>query len=159
MSNIKDKIKFVNYNIDFLNHSWKWLQDSEIKKLTNTPSFTQQQQQEWFLSLKLKSDYFIRGIKYNKKMIGVVGLKNITKTLGEYWGYIGEKEYWGKGIGKEMISYIINIAKEKDLKIIYLKVNSSNKRAIRLYEKEGFFLNKEKSTTESLYMEYILAVN
>ncbi len=149
-------IDFIFYDSQLLKKSWVWLNDIEIKRLTNTPDFTQDEQKKWFLSLKHKSDYFIKGVKYNETIIGVVGLKNITRISGEYWGYIGEKEYWGKGIGKKMILYIINIAKEKKLKTVYLKVIPSNKRAINLYEKTGFVLNKEKSTLESLYMEYVL---
>ena len=36
-------------------------------------------------------NYFVKGIKYNRERIGVIGLKNITKDTGEYFGYIGEK--------------------------------------------------------------------
>ena len=92
------KIKFVEYNEIFLEKSWEWLNNKEIKYLTCTPDFTKEQQKKWFLSLKDKKDYFIKGVLYNDTPIGVVGLKNITNTNGEYWGYIGEKEYWNKGI-------------------------------------------------------------
>ena len=91
-------IEFVKYNETFLEKSWEWLNDKEIKYLTFTPDFTREQQKEWFLSLKDKKDYFIKGVLYNDIPIGVVGLKNITDINGEYWGYIGEKEYCNKGI-------------------------------------------------------------
>ena len=132
------KIKFVEYNEIFLEKSWEWLNDKEIKFLTCTPDFTKEQQKKWFLSLKDKKDYFIKGVLYNNTPIGVVGLKNITDTDGEYWGYIGEKEYWNKGIGKDLINYIFRYSYILNLKEIYLKVIKDNIRAIKLYQKMNF---------------------
>lgn len=132
------EIKFVEYNEIFLEKSWEWLNDKEIKYLTYTPDFTKEQQKEWFLSLKDKKDYFIKGVLYNDTPIGVVGLKNITDTDGEYWGYIGEKEYWNKGIGKDLINYISHYSCILNLKEIYLKVIKDNIRAIKLYQKMNF---------------------
>lgn len=132
------EIKFVEYNEIFLEKSWEWLNDKEIKFLTCTSDFTKEQQKKWFLSLKDKKDYFIKGVLYNDTPIGVVGLKNITNTDGEYWGYIGEKEYWNKGIGKELINYISHYGYILNLKEIYLKVIKDNTRAIKLYQKMGF---------------------
>lgn len=142
------KIKFVEYNEIFLEKSWEWLNDKEIKFLTCTPDFTKEQQKKWFLSLKDKKDYFIKGVLYNNTPIGVVGLKNITDTDGEYWGYIGEKEYWNKGIGKDLINYISRYSYILNLKEIYLKVIKDNIRAIKLYQKMNFkeFLEENNLT-------------
>lgn len=145
-------IEFIEYDKKFLKLSWEWLNNLDIKMLTNTPDFSKEQQNEWFLSLGSKKDYYLRGILFDGRRIGVVGLKNITSTKGEYWGYIGDKEYWGKGVGKRMINYIIEVAKETNLKIIYLKVLKSNDRAISLYSKMGFEIIKEKGNSNELYM-------
>ncbi len=37
-------IQLVKYDIDFLNLSWKWLNDSDLKQLTDTPDFSKNQQ-------------------------------------------------------------------------------------------------------------------
>ena len=145
------KIKFVEYNEIFLEKSWEWLNDKEIKYLTCTPDFTKEQQKEWFLSLKGKKDYFIKGVLCNNTPIGVAGLKNITDTDGEYWGYIGEKEYWNKGIGKELINYISHYGYILNLKEIYLKVIKDNIRAIKLYQKMGF--KKLLKENDLIYMK------
>jgi RimJ/RimL family protein N-acetyltransferase len=134
-------VKFTEYNRIFLEQSWKWLNDREIKMLTMTPDFTKEQQELFFESLLRRTNYFIQGILYDDLPIGACGLKNITEQDGEYWGYIGEKEYWGKGIGKEIMKYIISVAKEKQLKTIYLHVSETNLRARKLYEKNGFIIN------------------
>lgn len=57
----------------------------------------------------------------------------MTDTDGEYWGYIGEKEYWNKRIGKELINYISHYGYILNLKEIYLKVIKDNTRGIKLY--------------------------
>lgn len=134
-------INFTEYSQEFLEKSWEWLQDPEIKYLINAPDISKEQQQQWFDTLPLRKDYFIKGISHNGKPIGVLGLKNIdlTNKKAEYWGYLGEKEYWGKGLSPQMFEYILKIAKEHyNLEQIYLKVISENIRAIKAYEKVGF---------------------
>ena len=42
------KIKFVEYNEIFLEKSWEWLNNKEIKYLTCTPDFTKEQQKNGF---------------------------------------------------------------------------------------------------------------
>lgn len=84
-------IKIETFDIEYLNKSWIWLNDNEIRKLTMTPKFTQQEQIIWFNSLSDNKNYSIQGVNYNEERIGVIGLKNITKDTGEYFGYIGEK--------------------------------------------------------------------
>lgn len=132
------EISFVPYSDLFLKKSWDWLNDSEIKKLTNTHDFTKEDQKRFFNSLKSRNDYLIKGIIFNKIPIGACGLKNITNSDAEYWGYIGEKEFWGKGFGKEILDFMINCGIKMNLSSIYLNVIKENKRAIKLYQNFGF---------------------
>ena len=138
-----DKISFEPYDEKYLELSWKWLNDPETKQLTLTPDFDKESQQSWFKTLGSKKDYYLFGVLFGGNPIGVCGLKNIKDSEGEFWGYIGEKTYWGKGIGKIMIDYIIQFAHQLDLKSLYLKVWTNNLRAISLYEKNGFNLKKK----------------
>jgi RimJ/RimL family protein N-acetyltransferase len=49
------------------------------------------------------------------------------------------KEYWGQGIGTELIKYLIHWAKESDIiKKINLRVRTDNVSGINLYKKLGF---------------------
>ena len=135
-------IKFVKYTRIFLEKSSGWLNDNEIKKLTMTPKFSQKVQSEWFENLENRTDYYIWGIEYNNIPIGAVGLKHIDyeSAEAEYFGYIGEKELWGKGIGKSMMLYIQNRAEMLGIKMIYLRVADYNLRAINLYKKMGYLI-------------------
>lgn len=138
MSN--NNLKFVSFSHVYLQKSWDWLNDEEIKKLTSTPDFTRQQQRDFFDSLPRK-DYKVWGMEFDDNPIGVVGLKKITPSSAEYFGYIGEKEFWGKRLFPIMLQFILLEAKLLDIKFIYLKVHSDNQRAIRAYQREGFTIS------------------
>lgn len=138
-------IELVPYTKRIMELSGKWLNDEELRTLTNAPVFTKSEQQKWFQALHKQEQYEIWGIRVNQTDIGACGLKNITKTDGEYWGYIGEKKYWGKGIGSKVMELIIELAKQKNLDSIWLNVIDDNIRAIRLYEKYGFVKKNEQN--------------
>ncbi|MFO7883122.1 MAG: GNAT family N-acetyltransferase [Kosmotogaceae bacterium] len=73
------------------------------------------------------------------------GPKLRTKHSGEF-GITVLKEYWGMGIGKTMVSYLITWAKNLGtVRKIDLKVRSDNKRAIDLYKRMGFEIEGEIS--------------
>ena len=131
-------INLVEFDVLFLKKSWKWLNDKEIKEMTDTSDFTKKDQIEWFNSLSKNKKYKIWGVMLEKKPIGACGLKKIKNKKAEYWGYIGEKNEWGKGYGKEMMNLVEKKAKEIAIKEIYLKVKENNKRAINLYIKSNF---------------------
>lgn len=132
-------IEFVKFDIRFLEKSYEWLSDNEIRQLIDSPKISKAEQMCWFQNLPNKKDYYIKGVLVDKKPVGCVGIKHIDITRGEYWGYIGEKSYWGKGIGSLMVTQMIKDANEKFcLKELILKVLISNKRAVGLYKKIGF---------------------
>ena len=141
----------VEYDLIFLKKSWEWLKNPELKALTLTPDFTQQDQEIFYNSLPQRMDYWIQGIKEDAQPIGAMGLKNITKLEAEYWGYIGEKDYWARGIGSYMLEEALKKAKELGLQKIYLNVSAENERAKKLYEKMGFH-----KTTDAAVEKYEL---
>lgn len=49
-----------------------------------------------------------------------------------------KKEYWGQGIGTEMLKRIFEQAKKMKIRVIELEVISDNARGINLYHKMGF---------------------
>lgn len=138
-------INFSEYDEDFLHKSWQWLNDSEIKKLTLTGDFTREQQFAFYNSLPNRHDYKIWGVKDNDHKIGAIGLKKILNHEAEYFGYIGEKDYWNKGISKIMFEFILKQAQSLNIERIYLYVSKENKRAIKSYMKNNFVILKENS--------------
>ncbi|WP_105720616.1 GNAT family N-acetyltransferase [Cronobacter dublinensis] len=149
-----DRITLTSYDREFLELSWIWLQDPEIKKLTLTSDFTREQQRAFFNSLNDRKDYLIYGIQLGTKKIGVAGLKNIKNDVAEYWGYIGEKDLWGKGIGKFVIEEIERIANNLGIEKLYLKVSEFNPRAIKAYHKSGFVISNSQNNV--IFMEKVI---
>jgi RimJ/RimL family protein N-acetyltransferase len=136
----KEQLYFEVFSKQYLDKSWEWLNDPEIRYATNTPIFTKDEQVSWFKSLKDKTDYLIWGVAVNDIKIGVVGLKNITDTTAEFFTYIGEKSFWGKGFGKQMLLFARDYACViLHLNILTLKVLHGNIRAINLYKGLKFF--------------------
>lgn len=143
------------FDLVFLEASWNWLQDEELRKLVDAPVITKEQQQSWFESLPQRTDYRIWGVLYDGQPIGVTGIKNILGTTGEYWGYIGDKNFWGKGVGSAMMQLTIAAAESITLKLLTLKVVCSNQRAIQLYHKIGFVETEVNET--HIYMQKTLS--
>lgn len=78
------------------------------------------------------SDQLVGQLRFNG------GSRPRIKHTGEF-GITVLKEHWGKGIGGELISYLVEWSKETQIvRKINLWVRSDNHRAIGLYRKSGF---------------------
>lgn len=134
------EIEFVEYDREFLGKSSIWLSDSEIKWLTMAPEISKLKQIEWFNELKNREDYYIKGVTVDKVLIGAMGIKKIdlNSKKGESWLYIGEKDFWGKGIGYKMLEELILIAKKMGLHFLIAKVACDNHQSVYLHRKCGY---------------------
>ncbi len=133
--NMNCKISLCEFDSIFLEKSWDWLNDPYINYYSATGLITKGGQLEWFNSLKTRSNYMIWGVKYQDEPIGACRLKNIKDGQAEYWGYIGEKQLHGQGIGYDMLTSVLIKAEGIYLSKIVLKVLFENQRAIHLYKK------------------------
>lgn len=137
------KVEFGNFDESVLAKSWKWLNDPELKHLTNTPDFDLIEQKKWFEQLKVRDDYYIKSIIFDNETIGVCGIKNLTNLTGEVWLYIGEKNLWGRKIGEKSLTHLIEYAYSKSLKSLYARILKENERSLRLFYKNNFKLNSD----------------
>ncbi len=133
-------VSFGIFDRNVFDLSKKWLSDSEMKQWIMATDITNDERENWFLSLNGRKDYLIESVLYDNKAIGAVGLKHINREqkVAEYFGYIGEKSYLGLGIGKHMISHVNDIVNALSLKMLYLRVCADNLRAYNLYLKNGY---------------------
>ena len=79
----------------------------------------------------------------DNRPIGFMELAGINWAMGDAWvGLgIGEREYWGKGYGTDMMKIMLCYAfNELNLHRVSLDVFEYNPRAVRSYEKAGFVL-------------------
>lgn len=137
------RVEFVPYSSEFLNLSWEWLNDPEIKSLTMTPDFSYDDQISFFHGLPFRSDYKIFGIVVNEEKAGACGLKNIRHNEGELWCYLGLKKYWGLGLSAKILQFIEQESQKIGISILYLKVSKLNLRAISAYKKNGYTIIQE----------------
>ena len=148
-----DIIKLVEYDKAYFDLSKKWLSDKELNHLIHAGELPSDEDRlAWFESLPERSDYLIWGVDYNGQPIGVSGLKRIVNKQAEYWGYIGEKAYWGRGLGKDLMKEVIEKAIEYGLETIWLRVRKYNPRAINLYKKIGFVIDIDEPETYHMSM-------
>ena len=71
--------------------------------------------------------------------VGNIYITNIDNEGGEYHIFIGDKNYWGKGVASAASRLILDYAKEVlQLKYIDLHVKKDNQAAFHIYEKLGF---------------------
>lgn len=54
------------------------------------------------------------------------------------FGIVVHDDYQDKGLGTQLTQYMIDIAREKGLKKVYLQVFTNNEKAIHVYRKCGF---------------------
>ena len=125
----------------------KWLNDPVVNKYLETREATIEDLKEYIKSRKKSPNCLFFGIflKENNKHIGNVKLEPIDfeKKISDFGMMIGEKEYWGKGIGTEVTQLVINYAfNELNLKKIRLGVIPENIPARKVYEKVGFKVTK-----------------
>lgn len=133
------KVELAPFDKRFFDKSRSWLEDEEVNRLTDTGELpTESDRLKWFESLPSRMDYLIWGVAYDEEPIGACGLKNIQDSKAEYWGYIGEKTYWGKGLGNAMMRLVEKEASLKGIDVLYLKVLLSNERAFKLYTKRNY---------------------
>ena len=138
--------------------SWRWRNDPEVWNLTGRKwnnEVTEEIERKWIDSVIMRKDEkrFAICVGKNEIYIGNVQLTNITEVDAVFHIFIGEKKYWGKGIGTITTKLIIDYAfSELKLRKINLYVKKQNKSALKVYEKVGFIIK------ENLENDYLMSL-
>ena len=122
--------------------SVKWRNDPEVFKYTgNTYSqeITIESEIEWIRKVISKPNDYRCAILADDVYVGNIYLTDITNEKADYHIFIGEKDYWGKGVAREASQLILEYAfSHLQLKWVELRVKKQNNRAIALYIALGF---------------------
>ncbi|MFZ3171715.1 MAG: UDP-4-amino-4,6-dideoxy-N-acetyl-beta-L-altrosamine N-acetyltransferase [Carboxydocellales bacterium] len=135
----------------------KWRNDLEITKfLFSSRGLTREEHLAWLAQLADDNTRreFLLVEKENGFPIGTIGLSNVDflHRKGELGIMIGEKEFQGRGYGKEACQFIVKYGFGKlGLNKIYLRAFTDNESAITLYEKIGF--QKEGILREEIFKD------
>ena len=117
-----------------------WVNDDEVTHLMFTGS-TPVTYQMALEMLHPKEDEVLFSVWSGSRFIGTTGLYSIHPIAhsAELRILIGDKNYWGQGIGTECTKLLVDYGFSRlNLNMIWLGVNTENKPAIRVYEKSGF---------------------
>jgi len=121
-----------------------WLNDSEVCNGTNhhRRPFTKEQALQLTQETGGSSATLFLGIECNEKssLIGTIAVEQIDliSKVGELFILIGDKDYWGKGVGYESSMLVINHAfNELNLNRIHCGTEETNIGMQRLADKIG----------------------
>lgn len=122
-----------------------WLNDKEVKRGLESPpdNYSKELLVGYLKKILPDKEVHMYAIiaRDKNKHIGNIKLHNFNfnSATCELGIMIGNKDYWGKGYGKEACLLLINHAfDELKIRKVWLSVHSNNVSAIELYKKIGF---------------------
>jgi RimJ/RimL family protein N-acetyltransferase len=140
-----NQIRRVPFDERFRDLSFTWLNDPEMARLTDSPQFTRDEQLAWYAGLADRTDYAVWGIEYDGVPVGAMGLKSIGLDQGgEYFMYIGDRAYWGRGIARWAFDEIVAEACRRRLRFLYGRVVKGNDRSLAVDLRHGFRIAREE---------------
>lgn len=120
-----------------------WVNDSEVTSyLTLYLPMTRMAEEAWITHIDQSSTDVVFVMEtLDGDYLGNIGLHRIDKhnQNTELGIVIGNKEYWGQGLGSEAVRLIVHYAfNALNMHRVYLHVLADNIRAIECYKKCGF---------------------
>lgn len=121
-----------------------WRNDPEVWKYTGSSPdryITEEIELQWIDKVLADSTrkVFAICLKANAQYIGNVQVTNIENCEAHFHIFIGDKSFWGKGIGSVATVKMLQIAKDElHLQRLKLRVNPANEAAKKIYLKVGF---------------------
>lgn len=152
-----DQVYLVkNLSEDCFRDLLKWFTDIEVMKYISFAKRTlkfKDVDEAKFFTKELKDTIFFKILTKEGKSIGYTTLSRFKgKDECEFGILIGDKNYWGKGIGEEAskltLEYGFNTLKLKKIK---LSTSEFHKSAIKLYKKIGFKVFEIKKDARIIY--------
>ncbi len=134
--------------------SVKWRNDPEVFKFTGNTYKNEikiENELEWIHKVVANSNDYRCAILADGVYVGNIYLTDIDGKAANYHIFIGNKEYWGKGVAKKasllILDYAFNTLK---LETVKLKVRKENTSAFMLYKKLGFEVENEENVWISM---------
>lgn len=122
--------------------SVRWRNDREVFQFTGNTydhEITIDSELKWLDRVSKNKNEYRCAIIADDTYIGNIYLTDITSTTATYHIFIGNKEYWGKGVAREASKLILDYAfNQLNLKEVRLEVRPQNTSALKLYKKLGF---------------------
>lgn len=145
-----EQIDLVVKNIEHINIYLKWENNPIIRKYQHVeiPITLEIMKKEWFSDVRDKKKItFEIWYKKDKIPIGLIDFHKISskRRRAEICIYIGELEYWGKGIGTEAVNLMLNYGFNTwNYHKIVAKVNVNNKQSLKMFKNIGFIEKRQR---------------
>lgn len=134
--------------------SVKWRNDPSVFKYTGTiykKEITIENELEWIRKVCANPNDYRCAIITDGIYVGNIYLTDIDGISAYYHIFIGNKEYWGKGVAKQasklILAYAFNVLRLESIK---LRVRKENSSAFMLYQKLGFEVDSEDEVWTSM---------
>ncbi|HYY55586.1 MAG TPA: GNAT family protein [Candidatus Dormibacteraeota bacterium] len=124
-------------------HIVRWLADVEVSRMLGylQIAFSEAQETDWLKKLAENQNGVFWVIEVDGKPVGTSGIRDIDwkNQHGESGTLIGEREYWGKGIGTEQARLRTRFA-FRELNLIKLKsaAFAENVASLRMSKRVGY---------------------
>jgi len=154
------KIILRALKLDDWNYFAKWWHDPELISMTsgNPEKFSDAAIKKQVQEMVNDASAHHWLIKIDNRVVGHINLCQMTKSKAELQIVIGEKEYWGRGIGKKAIALVLANAKKLNYKEIYVEARPENLRARKLYKSVGFIEQGVKKYRNKYLPEVVMMV-
>jgi putative acetyltransferase len=148
---------------------WKMFSTLSKESVSNLlPPFTRKRVESWTSNINYSEVLAIVAVieeKGEQRIIGDASLKFNPQEVVKHKAELGitvHDDYQDMGIGTVLLNHMIDVARMKGLKKVWLQVSSNNTRAIYLYKKAGFEiegkLSKESYVNGKYRNEYRMAI-
>ena len=106
--------------------------------------FTRERVEGWFKNIDYTKNIPILGVVEKEDGIRIISSSSLSFPQIDIYRHKAEfgitvhDDYQGKGLGKILTQYMLDIAAERGLKKVELSVVAENERAIHIYEQYGY---------------------
>ncbi|MGF1858162.1 GNAT family N-acetyltransferase [Vibrio anguillarum] len=148
------KIRLRSLEVEDAEYFYRWSGDREVTQFSlsayqpislSAYAYPQSRSDiaKWLSEINSSSKTISFGIecKESQKLIGYAGISGISSLnrSGEYFILIGDKAFWGKGLGTEVTRLVTNYRfRELGLHRIELTAYCDNVAVIKAYENAGY---------------------
>jgi RimJ/RimL family protein N-acetyltransferase len=139
-----ERIDLLVKNIDHIKVYYKWVNNPIVRKHLSieVPESLEVMKKEWFPDYKdYENIWFEIWHKEDQIPIGMVGLFRIKYIYrnAELGIFLGESEYWGRGIGTEAVNLMLEYAfNTLSFHKIAVTINVSNTQSLKMFKNIGF---------------------
>lgn len=139
--------------------SVKWRNDPEVFKYTGNIYKNEikiENELEWIRKVTASPNDYRCAILADDVYVGNIYLTEIDGTSAHYHIFIGNKEYWGKGVAKQASQLLLDYAFHNlKLENVQLRVHKENVSAFMLYQKLGFVEENEDDVWISMILRKV----